>query len=588
MYRFIAFLAIFLFYPLMQLGQRIPSENMPQKFFNLDFSVHDFSGYDFYITGVYLLVYMVFCLWILFITLLASRWIHSVSRQRVRSTFINVLVAFTLFLVLDVVNGVKFPNSQFKILDLSLNEFWMKYVGTVLSLFLSLFIMLFSDSCRRNFALVSLLLMPSLLLVVNFSLYKWNDSYTNKGVNNITYVIGIDSVRADAQYLLSENSNFLASNHLSSYNNAWSPVGRTYASWNVLTTGLVPEHNGVRFNLSSVEPQCTMFRIFENSGWNIIYGSDEKRFNHIGEKCSLENNLGSPTQALDFIAASPLLDMPYYNLLSEYDFVLKEILPFHIHNRANSVTYDPYLAAKYYAIKAKNEIMAGDNLLVFHFTLPHMPWTHRWSHLSQVNANRKYEVMVEDAGRALDTFADILSRIDSSSFEGVVWSDHGESFTHHSSHPNGLFCCSNVGGHGTSAEVLEQYNIFISFSNAINDKLIYSGDSFITSLDILPTLVDWHFDKTIVSDGCNLLRLCGSSLERSLTIESGFTVKEMLKKSPDLSKVMEQGVAAYTVKEGKVTLRAEFEKELISTKGYKTVHGVMSVKGEKQSYREIH
>lgn len=588
MYRVTAFFAILLFYPLMQLGQRIPSENMPQKFFNLDFSVHDFSRYDFYITGVYLLVYSVFCLWVLFITLLASRWILSISRQRVRPIFINILVAFILFLVLDVVNGVKFPNSQFKILDLSVNEFWMKYIGTILSLFLSLFIVFFSDSCRRHFALISLLLMPSVLLVVNFSLYKWNDGYTKKGVNNITYVLGVDSVRADAHSLLANNSTFLASKHLSSFNNAWSPVGRTYASWNVLTTGLAPENNRVRFNLSSVEPKCTMFNIFEDHEWNIIYGSDEKRFNHIGEKCSLENNLGSSTQALDFVAASPLLDMPYYNLLSEYDFVFKEILPFHIHNRANAVTYDPYLAAKYYAIKAKSKVMAGDNLLVFHFTLPHMPWTHRWSHLSQASDNRKYEVMVEDAGRALDIFTDVLSRIDSNSFEGVIWSDHGESFTQHSSHENDLFCCSNVGGHGTSAEILEQYNIFISFSNIINDELVYSGDSFITSLDILPTLIDWHFDKTIVSDGCNLLRLCGTSLARSLTIESGFTVKEMLKKTPDLSKIMEQGIAAYTVKEGKVILRAEFEEELIRTKGYKTVHGIMSVKSEKQSYRDIH
>lgn len=543
------------------------------RFPEIELSVEDFSLHDILILISYVVFYLLFSVWLSVVSL-AGFYAIEKNTKKINSKILFFGVAVIVFYSVELLNFIKFPNTKSSPEGFFVDIPFDFYLGAFISLFFCLIFFVASKEIRYRKLYIFSFLIPSLLSGSNIAVGYAQAFGSPQGVNSLGYIIGVDAVRSDASSLMVNNSNYMKANHIA-FKNAWTPVGRTYASWNVLTTGENPENNNIRFNLSSNTPKCTLFEAFKSNGWNIIYGSDEKRFNHLGEKCSIKNNVGPPPSALDFLLSSPSLDISYFNLISEFDYLLYKLLPFHVHNRANAITFDPISSASFYAKQVKMMLEPGNNLLVFHFTLPHLPWTYKdYSYSPSGFNNVRYRDMVKVAGEMLDTFTGLL-RPEVKQFSGLIWSDHGETFT--TSHDDHVFCCSSIGGHGTSVDMLEQYNNFISFSFDIANKIKYKENSFVTSMDILPTISDYYLGQPIGEDGCNLLTI-ECNLKRELRLETGYTVSEMLKKSPDMTNVIKQGLMGYEIKKGRVTLKPEYERLLINDKKFNKVYGRLYLK----------
>lgn len=541
-----------------------------RRFPEIDIKFTNFSLEDYLTVICYLMVIVFYSLWLACIASFCIK-IKVKYFSKINNALAFMLIYLSIIFILETINGIEFPGSTYKhlysdvIIDYSLAN-----LGTVVMMFLGAGVFFFNFISRREKVYgVILCVIPLVLLLLNHSMNFVSRVMAPNKVNEIAYIIGIDAVRADAYEDLRKSSKFIDDNQ-KAYLNAYTPVGRTYASWNVLTTGEIPSNNGIRFNLSSNTPKCTLFKEFEKDGWNIIYGSDEKRFNHIGNNCKLKNNIGAPTQAIDFIGASPFFDYPMLNLLSGYDYVFKNLLPFHVHNRANYITYDPKRAAEFYANKIGAMLTSGDNLVVFHLTLPHLPWEHKWSYDKKKTNHEKYEQMVMDVGSAVDKFMGFTA-VPSNRLSGVIWSDHGESFS--GVHSHGKYCCNDVSGHGTSEKIVEQYNNFISFSKNIDREIAYRHDSFITTMDVFPTLAKWYIGIDISSDGCNLLDSSSCEKRRGLTIETGYTLDAMLKAKVNIDEIVHKSVGGYQIQNGRLSLKPEFEKSLILEKKYSVVSG---------------
>lgn len=568
---FKVFFFSFLFvYPISSLILNGFGERFTNRFPDIDINFSSFSSEDYLTVTCYLMVIVLYSLWLACIADFFMR-IKEKYFKKINKFLVFILVYLSIIFLLEAINGVEFPGSSYKYsyLNAAIGYSFIN-LGTIVMMCLGVGIFFFNRISRREKVYgVMLCAIPLALSLLNYSMSFFSRVMTPTQVNEIAYIIGIDAVRADAYEDLRGSSKFIEENQ-EVYLNAYTPVGRTYASWNVLTTGETPLNNGVRFNLSAIPPKCTLFKEFQKKGWNIIYGSDEKRFNHIGDNCKLENNIGAPVQAIDFIGASSFFDYPLLNLLSGYDYVLKNLLPFHIHNRANYITYDPERAAEFYSNKVGSMLTDDNNLVVFHLTLPHLPWEHKWSNDTNKSNHEKYEQMVIDAGLAVDKFMEFTT-VPSNRLSGVIWSDHGESFS--GGHTHEKYCCSDVSGHGTSEKVTEQYNNFISFSKNIDKKIAYKHDSFITTMDVFPTLAKWYMGLDVSSDGCNLLDSSSCEKRRELTIETGYTLDAMLKAKINIDEVVHKSIGGYQIKNGRISLKPEFEKSLILEKKYRVVSG---------------
>ncbi len=565
------FFLLFLFvYPLSSLILNSFGGRFINRFPEIDVNLSSFSLEDYFSVISYFMIIVLYSLWL---SCIASFFMNVKEKylSKTNNALAFTLIYLSIIYLLETINGIEFPGSNYKHFYLDeIIDYSFVNLGTVFMMFVGGGVFLFNRlSYREKVYGVMLCAIPLGLLLFNYSINFVSRVIAPNKVNEIAYLIGIDAVRADAYEDLRENSKFINDNQ-EVYLNAYTPVGRTYASWNVLTTGEAPLNNGIRFNLSAKAPKCTLFKEFEKNGWNIVYGSDEKRFNHIGENCELKNNIGASAQALDFIGASPFFDYPMLNLLSGYDYLFKKFLPFHVHNRANYITYDPKRAAEFYANKISAMLTSGDNLVVFHLTLPHLPWEHKWSYDKKKTNHEKYEQMVMDVGSAVDKFMGFTA-VPSNRLSGVIWSDHGESFS--GVHSHGKYCCNDVSGHGTSEKIVEQYNNFISFSKNIDREIAYRHDSFITTMDVFPTLAKWYIGIDISSDGCNLLDSSSCKKRRGLTIETGYTLDAMLKAKVNIDEIVHKSVGGYQIQNGRLSLKPEFEKSLMLEKRYSVVSG---------------
>jgi arylsulfatase A-like enzyme len=345
-------------------------------------------------------------------------------------------------------------------------------------------------------------------------------------------LLGIDSLRYDEVERAEPNSNtpnldaFLVD--AVRFDNAMTPLARTYPSWVSLLTGKHPHTTGAFLNLlpsDKVRLGQTLPLMLRERGYHTAYAIDEVRFSNIDESYGFDEAVTPPIGASDFIVGT-LCDTPLLNLVAR-SVIGKWFFPYGYANRGTNLVYEPDTYVK----RIRTDIdYTAPLFLASHQTLPHWPYAWRDSeHFEGGNSERPlfYQAAVR---RADQQFGDILRHLEARGVLQnaivVVFSDHGESFAALTdslvppSDPTlaALNATPNW-GHGTTVLTPHQYRILLAVRAYGPARNLITRDPGVTHIaasieDITPTLLDMLKVESHESrDGVSLLpelRFAGS------------------------------------------------------------------------------
>jgi hypothetical protein len=126
------------------------------------------------------------------------------------------------------------------------------------------------------------------------------------------------------------------------FDNAWTPLARTYPSWLSLLTGRDPPHHGVRFNLmpdDRLAPDNPYLPAhLAAQGWSTFHATDETRFCILRERFGYQRLLHPRMGVQDFVLASTF-DFSAAGLARQFHLG-HDLLPAIANNRASS-SYNP-------------------------------------------------------------------------------------------------------------------------------------------------------------------------------------------------------------------------------------------------------
>jgi len=128
------------------------------------------------------------------------------------------------------------------------------------------------------------------------------------------------------------------------FDNAWTPLARTYPSWISILTGREPVHHGVRFNLSADEHldagNVFLPQLLQEQGYATLHATDETRFSIIRPQFGFDTLVHPVMGAQDFLLSN-FFDFSAPNLLRQTRLG-HDLFPAVRGNRA-SVAYSPGL-----------------------------------------------------------------------------------------------------------------------------------------------------------------------------------------------------------------------------------------------------
>jgi arylsulfatase A-like enzyme len=241
-------------------------------------------------------------------------------------------------------------------------------------------------------------------------------------------ILGIDSLRGDVvdEVHTPAIHSFLAGSVR--FEDAVTPLARTFPSWVSVLTGREPRTTGAIMNLlprGMVDTGATLPQVLRKHGYQTAYAIDETRFSNIDASYGFDKVIAPRMGGSDFVL-SLAADTPLSNLLM--NTVAGEWLFPHIHaNRAAHFTYDP---DGFVARIRRNLRREGPTMLVTHLTLAHYPHTWARSRANTGNDRLARGDYVEAVNRVDAQFRDLMELLDARGFLRnaivVVMSDHGE------------------------------------------------------------------------------------------------------------------------------------------------------------------
>lgn len=413
-------------------------------------------------------------------------------------------------------------------------------------------------------------------------------------------LLGIDSLRPD---LLDSDNELVDIPNIKEFVNrsirfekAYTPLARTYASWNSILTGTYPVKHGAIFNLIDERHRnqslVTIADRLKAEGYKTVYATDEKRFSNIDEKFGFDQIIGPPMGAADFLLGT-LNDFPLSNLLANTPLG-KVLFPYSHANRAASVTYEP----KTFVSMVEQELSNKGThpaFLSIHLCLAHWPYKWRTSAVEDYGSMESDEVRYVQALNTVDKqFGQLLSVLRNKGYLDeaitVLLSDHGEGLStdRYSLKPlNGetglLF--GETYGHGTDVLNPKQYEVVLAF-RGFGTHTMKAGIARQSTglIDIAPTIADLIDLSTARSgqyDGISLRPwlddIHSASFPRYFFIETGFSIPAIILKNPKMADVFAQGHAHYSVlPDGRVVIKDSSMPLLISKKQYAVYRGDMS------------
>lgn len=439
-------------------------------------------------------------------------------------------------------------------------------------------------------------------------------------------IIGLDSLRTDvlngaSGRILTPNIDaFLAESKW--FQNAITPLARTFPSWVSILTGRHPHTTGAVINLiprEFINTGPTLPQIFARAGYNTIYAIDESRFSNIDGSYGFNTTVTPPIGASDFVLGF-FADTPLSNLIVNTS--LGAILfPYSHANRAVSVTYEPDTFVE----RLNAELRFNEpTFFAAHLTLAHWPYT--WhdsqvpSELEEDDPTKLYEAAVarldEQFGKLITTLRD---RGALNNALVVLLSDHGESIGEHASKSMGtgsiltsvlqLDSEAKILGHGTSVFAAEQYNVVLAFrafgrasgSLMMLDRTPSIFDAPVSLIDLAPTLNDaFSLENERTFDGISLMPMLrkipysGESLKSRIRFTEtefnprGFSPGELISES-----VIQSASAYYKVDPitDRVQIRTEYLNEILDNRQYAALldrHMLAAVPDAKQPGKHVY
>jgi arylsulfatase A-like enzyme len=249
-------------------------------------------------------------------------------------------------------------------------------------------------------------------------------------------IIGIDSLRKDFIGADGHQSGFTPNvdaflQEGVVFEDAVTPLGRTFAAWVAILTGRSPVSTGIRENLLQV-PQAvsdaSVAHILRRAGYETVYATDEVRFSNIDESFGFDRILSPPMGVTDFLLGS-FNDLPLANLIAN-SRLGGLLFPNTYANRAAAVTYEPSTFVE--RVAADIEAARDKPLfLSMHLALPHWPFD--WADMSQSGFSRLADIRYQYAAAVLAVdrqFGELTAVLERKGLLRnaivVVLSDHGE------------------------------------------------------------------------------------------------------------------------------------------------------------------
>jgi len=285
-------------------------------------------------------------------------------------------------------------------------------------------------------------------------------------------IIGIDSLRDDlvepavGPTITPHIDSFLAQAHR--FEDAISPLARTFGSWTTILTGRHPVATNARVNLMPrelVREGETLADALRAAGYRTTYATDEVRFANIDASYGFEQVITPPVGAADFLLGYAG-DQPLVNLATRTPLG-RWLFPSNTANRAAHVTYDP----DDFVDRLDRELDgSAPALLAIHLTLAH--WPYNWSGTPTPRTPQQYRPAYRRAVERVDRQFEQVMRVlaEKGVLENaviVLLSDHGEALggpTDSMLRSTGKAreVWNSLWGHGTSVMSPNQYRVLLA------------------------------------------------------------------------------------------------------------------------------
>lgn len=568
----------------------------------------------FYFLGAQLLVHVSYSFLIGCIALLAAKSIKLAENKK--AYFAMIMWGWGLVTAL-VANQYYYPHSKFSDLTslLLVNQFVAMVLLIILLIPCGIIIFLALTELVKlmvskylYLGLATLALTLSLIFFFQSKPLPIIDAATEERPNII--LIGVDSLRPDFLSYFGHNNptpffdRFVAG--ASMFNEAVTPLARTFPAWTSILTGLYPRETGIRSILSSqknLNLTNTLPAILQRHGYSTLYATDETRFSNIDKRFGFDTIITPPMGLNDFLLGT-FNDFPLSNLLVNTR-VGQWLFPYSYANRPVYFTYNPdtFIDLLRPALQEKRD---KPLFLTVHFCLAHHPYLWANSPGEEVNVLQRYEASLVRVDKQVQDFFALLK--DSHLLDRaivVLLSDHGEAFELHgdritdealfvagkktksaipSFYPPGLDNeeVDQSVGHGTDVLGLTQYYSLLAFKLyglGPQEERVVPG--VVSLLDIKPTILDLlGLEKETGLAGTSLATIIKGESEKvshrqHIFLESDFSPASIRTVYPEAHQVVLEGVQLFEVDAltTRLTLKDAMSTMIIKSKQYADIYG---------------
>ncbi len=332
-------------------------------------------------------------------------------------------------------------------------------------------------------------------------------------------LIGIDSLRND---LSVPRRGPASTPHIHAFldgarrfNDAVTPLARTYGAWVTILTGRHPVTTNARVNLMPrhlVHEGETLARSLHDHGYRAIYATDEVRFANIDRSFGFDDLITPPVGAVDFLLGYAG-DLPLVNLAVGTD-AGHVLFPSNYANRAAAVTYRP---RQFVGRLERELVITGPTFLAIHLTLAH--WPYSWAGLPRPSVPDAYRdtygKAVNEVDRQFGAVMNVLAGkhlLDNAIV--VLLSDHGEalggegdSMLRETGTSREIW--DSLWGHGTSVMSPSQYRVVLAMRAYGRARLPGPRQNYdwpVSLEDLRPTLEEFATGRASAQvDGISLL-----------------------------------------------------------------------------------
>ncbi|MDT0619793.1 sulfatase-like hydrolase/transferase [Salinisphaera sp. P385] len=401
-------------------------------------------------------------------------------------------------------------------------------------------------------------------------------------------LIGIDSLRAD---VLDASSN-IAMPRLREFmsesvrfDNAFTPLARTFPAWVSILTGESPEQNGAIFNLmppDAVASDRSLAHELRAHGYHTVLATDERRFSNIDESYGFDQIIGPRMGVADFLLGTAN-DFALSNLVLETP-IGRYLFPYNYGNRAAAVTYDPD-QFEHLLSTGLNRHPGKPLFLAAHFCLAHWPYHWRKNPASD-NKDPDMPVSLENYRLALEAvdaqLGHLLDRLERTGVLNnalvIVLSDHGESFSTDSHgqiayRPGGAEEPLRVPpGHGTFVLSEAQYRVVLGLRGYGDIQLGSSRrQAPVLLTDIKPTVL--NLLKIDENPSTGTLTADTPDQNRILLWESGYSPSDITAISMQMDDLLADTLHLYRIAPaGRLSLKPQYLDDLKRRKQYAAYH----------------